>query len=131
MRNVTYIGRRPTFYDNLYGSKLTFNQGQTVSLPNELAKKFLSHVDQFTEHVNADDVVDKFITDVQYEEKGRVEKESMEEQLQAIRDSIATMDKEALKEFAQVNYRMTLDGRMTVEKMRQEATNLVDLYGIQ
>lgn len=46
---VQYIGRRESFRDHLFGTGLTFTQGQTRALPFDVARKFLRHADQFAQ----------------------------------------------------------------------------------
>ena len=46
---VQYIGRRESFRDHLFGTGLTFTQGQTRALPFDMARKFLRHADQFAQ----------------------------------------------------------------------------------
>ena len=44
---VKYVGRRPDFFDRIYGCGLFFDQGQTRWIPAELARKLLRHADLF------------------------------------------------------------------------------------
>ena len=44
---VKYVGRRPDFFDRIYGSGLFFDQGQMRWVPSELARKLLRHADLF------------------------------------------------------------------------------------
>lgn len=46
---VQYIGRRDQYTDRLYGTNLTFTQGQIRALPVDLARQFLKHGDVFKE----------------------------------------------------------------------------------
>jgi hypothetical protein len=48
---IQYIGRRNSFTDNLYGSKMVFPKGEFIEVPEAIAKKLLRHPEfsQFTE----------------------------------------------------------------------------------
>lgn len=44
---VRYIGRHATYTDNLYGTGLTFQRGQTAIVPAEIAVRMLKHRDSY------------------------------------------------------------------------------------
>lgn len=45
--DVTYTGNDDPFIDRIYGTRLTFEKGQTRALKPELAARFLQHADVF------------------------------------------------------------------------------------
>ena len=45
--SIRFIGRKAPFFDNLYGTKLTFESQQVRAVPTDIAKKFLKHGDLF------------------------------------------------------------------------------------
>ena len=44
---VRYIGRHDTYTDNLYGTGLTFERGQSALVPPEIAVRMLKHKDSY------------------------------------------------------------------------------------
>lgn len=117
---VKYIGKRATYTEGMYGSRVQFTQGQAVLVPADLAVKLLRHQDQYT---NGDE---KKAKDVLVE----VVKDEADE-TQDIRDRIAVMDKTALESFVKTTFRVDLDKRKGLESLRQQAIGLVDQYGVQ
>ena len=47
-----------------------------------------------------------------------------------LKQSISFMDKDALKLFAQTNYGQKLDGRLSVEALREQANQMIDQFGV-
>lgn len=144
---VQYIGRRPDFTDRLYGSGLTFDQGQTRPVPCEIARKFLRHADQFrppqlvedaqpeVEESEEDDEPDQQHDDTAEQlamaQKEREEKQRAESQLQDMRDQVNAMtEKDALKDFAQQKYQQAIPKTMTVENMKLKVLSLIDEFGL-
>ena len=129
---VKYIGRRPEFFDRIYGSGLFFDQGQTRSLPAGLAKKLLRHSDLF-ERAEADpaDPQQEDDTAEILEEATRKQSDLKVEQsvIQDLRDSVQSMDKDALSHFAGTNYRQIIDRRRSVETLREEVLGFIDRFG--
>ena len=127
---VKYIGRRHEFFDRIYGSGLFFDQGQTRSLPAELARKFLRHADLF-ERGEVDSVEPKDDTAEILEYAAREQDNQKVEQsvVQDLRDSVQSMDKDALSQFASTNYRQIIDRRRSVETLREEVLGFIDRFG--
>lgn len=115
---VKYIGKRETYIDGTYGSRIAFTKGQSVLVPADLAAKMLRHPDVYAKG----DAKKAEVVEVQ-------EQPVVDEDSQAIRDRIAVMDKTALESFVKTTYRMDIDKRKSVESLRQQAINLVDQYG--
>lgn len=129
---VKYVGRRPEFFDRIYGSGLFFDQGQTRLLPAELARKLLRHADLF-ERAEADpaDPQQEDDTAEILEEATRKQSDLKVEQsvIQDLRDSVQSMDKDALSLFASTNYRQIIDRRRSVETLREEVLGFIDRFG--
>lgn len=127
---VKYIGRRYEFFDRIYGSGLFFSQGQTRSLPAELARKFLRHADLF-ERGDVDSAEPKDDTAELLEDAAREQDNQKVEQsvVQDLRDSVQSMDKDALSQFASTNYRQIIDRRRSVETLREEVLGFIDRFG--
>jgi hypothetical protein len=120
---IKYIGPRPVYIEGTYGSKIIFQQGEVKQVPKELAYKLLKHADVYAE---VKDVPATVETVVVKEEEADPE----EDNLQHYRDTVANLDKESLETFAQTNFRVKLDGRKSVDKLRSEVIQLIDQYGL-
>lgn len=124
---IKYIGHRPVYRDGACGSELTFEQGQTLPVPDECALKMLRHPSVYErgDVAAAGDVVEK--------EPDTGKKDSQdkgEEDAQAARDTIATMTKDALVNYAKVHFSADLDKRRSVADLRTQVTGLYDQFGI-
>ena len=118
---VTYVGTRPSYRDGCYGSGIEFEKGQTLLVPDDIARRLLKHPDVY--QPGKDDKAQVAIS------KPELIKES-EADTQDIRDSLMTMDSDALAAFVMTNYRIKLDKRMSIENQRNLAIQNVDLYGV-
>lgn len=117
---ITYIGKRDTYVDGCYGSKIVFQQGETKAVPEEWAVKFLRHPDQFEKSD------DKKATPVEIEAK-----EQPEEDIQDTVDAVANMDSDALAEFAATHFNgFKINKRKGVESQRAEVTRLIEQFGL-
>lgn len=137
---VQYIGRRESFRDHLFGTGLTFTQGQTRALPGDVARKFLRHADQFAQ-AGAEDAqqapaAQPVLTDDgtrEALEKAALEQQeaaAKENQLQDMYVTIAHMPKDALIEFARNNYRQELDKSKKLGELRDQVRGFVDQFGM-
>jgi len=136
---VTYMGRRDTFLDRLYGSKLEFRQGQTRALPPELARRLLNHADQFERAVIKFERAADPLPEAEPEDnttsmlaKAQLAKDeaaAKQLDLQGLYDQVATMNKAALAHFAKVNYRQEIKPADTLTSLRQQVIGFIDQYG--
>ena len=132
---VTYIGRRDSYTDRLYGTGLEFDRGQTRALPPELARKFLKHPDQFERaEVLPEDAaltppLDDTAATLEAAKKKADEQATKQQDLQALYDQVAQMDKSALTAFAMNNYKQTLNQKAPVPALRRQVTGFIDTYG--
>lgn len=129
---VTYIGRRDTFIDRLYGSKLEFTQGQTRAVPPELARRFLNHADQFERPAAVDQSAGQADDTASVLAAAQLDKDeaaAKQFDLQGLYDQVATMNKAALAHFAKVNYRQDIKQADTLVNLRQQVTGFIDQYG--
>ena len=131
---MTYIGRRDTFIDRLYGSKLEFTQGQTRALPPELARRLLNHADQFARAVidaplSAGQPDDNTASVLANAQRDKDEAAAKQFDLQGLYDQVATMNKAALAHFAMVNYRQQIKPTDSLTNLRQQVTGFIDQYG--
>jgi len=137
---VQYIGRREFFRDHLFGTGLTFAQGQTRELPQDVARKFLRHDDQFARgdaenatkapadtSASSDDGTREALEQA---ERETLEAAAKENQVQDVYVTISQMPKDALIEFARNNYRQELDKSKKVGELRDQVRGFVDQFGI-
>lgn len=144
---VTYTGKEDPFVERNYGSALTFEPGQSRTLPTELAQKLLRHADVFalaeaagaTEaqegksdagEGDASEQTDDTAAQLEASAKEQAEQADVIDQRQNVVDAVQLMDKEALKEYAQTNYRQPLPKTLSVENMRAKVIGMIDQYGL-
>ncbi len=130
---VKYIGRRPHWEGTLYNVKLRFDAGQTRLLPDALALKFLTHADTFVRDdayeatpKSPEQETQEAIAEA--EQRARVQDEK-DMELTEVLERIDIMEKEQLAEFA-TRYGTKLDGRRSVDKLRAEVKQLINLNGL-
>jgi len=117
--SIKYIGARPEYTDGVYGTRISWARGESKMVPSDKAMAMLKHVDVYAQG-DADAPTPKLPAE-----------KDPEDDIQDLRDSIATMNKEAVLTYAQTHFNMKLDKRQSVEKLRTEATRLVDQFGAQ
>ena len=118
---VKYIGHRARYGDGLYGSGLFWHQGETVMVPDELAAKLLRHKEVWVRGEEADAGVPQTARSVD---------QAAEEETDAVRVEVASMDKPALASFALQRFQIELDQTREVELLRAEVTGLIDRFGL-
>lgn len=118
---VKYIGKRERYVDGCYGSRIEFQQGQTLLVPADIAAKMLRHPDVYVPGAEKG-------ADVAVVDESKANKEP--EEIQELRDQIANMDKPALKLFAKERFRMDIDSRKSLGDLRGQVTGLLDQYGV-
>ena len=135
---VEYVGRKTTYTDHLYGSGLSFDQGQVRSMPGELARKFLKHGDMFkeagasTEPAQAAPTAPAQDDTAEQLAKAQAQKDEQQQEqnaLQDLHDSINAMAKNSLVDYAKVNYRIDLDKTKKVGELRTQVIGLINQYG--
>lgn len=135
---VEYVGRKTTYTDHLYGSGLSFGQGQVRSMPGELARKFLKHGDMFkeagasTEPAQAAPTAPAQDDTAEQLAKAQAQKDEQQQEqnaLQDLHDSINAMAKNSLVDYAKVNYRIDLDKTKKVGELRTQVIGLINQYG--
>jgi hypothetical protein len=129
---VKYTGSEDPFIDRNYGSSLSFKPDQIRTIPSDLAEKLLRHADVFKaasapqkKALQTDDTAEVLAE----AEAKKLEDTAAQNQLQDLFDQVNTMDKDALAEFALVNYRHNFDKRLSVPKLREQAVGLIDQFG--
>lgn len=124
---ITYIGHRPVYTDGACGSGLTFEQGQTLPVDDEFARRMLKHPSVY--QLGGLSEGDK--TDALQPAKQAKKQDSDDDADQTARDAIANMNKAALADYAKVHFSVDLDKRMSVADMRARVTGLFDQFGTE
>lgn len=147
---VTYISkRRPTWTDNIYGTGLTFEQGQTRVVPAENAKNFLRHADVF-ERAKDSKATAKSIKDDKADEakeeideikddtkeqlaKAKAERAAERKEENAVMDlkeSVNRMNSKELASYAKTHFRQDLNEKQPVKAMREQVVQYIDRFGV-
>ena len=144
---IKYIGKRDTYRDGIFETGIVFEKNKIYVIEDDAkARKMLRHADQYAlaDAVLADaksegDVQEPVVPDgevvtvaaksdeaVKSDEK----KEQEENAAQDLRDSVATMTKQTLTDFAKTHFSVSLDGRKNVGDLRAQVVTLIDQYGL-
>ena len=118
---IRYIGKRETYTDGAYQSRITWNRGESKPVPSAIAAKLLQHPDQY----QLGDPITTELPPVPVKKA-----DDTEERLQDVRDSIQAMTKAGLMSFTQTNYRIKMDKNQPIASMRAQAIQLVDQFGV-
>jgi hypothetical protein len=113
---IKYQGKRPSYTDALY-SHLTFQQGESILVPDDVAAKMLKHPDQY------------ILGDKKTAKSVDVAPPKAEEDTQDLRDAILQMNSAALLDIAKNDYGINLDVKRPVATLRQQVVQLVDQFG--
>lgn len=138
---VTYTGNDDPYKDRIYRSGLTFKPGQTRLLPEPLAARFLRHTDVFKKAGNDEaeaavlaqstESADQDTTKVLEQQKQEQDVQRQQEDARfALLDSIDSMKREAVIEWAEQHYGQKIPGNVSVAKARDMARGFIDQYGM-
>lgn len=128
---VKYIGPDAFWHGLLYDTRLRFERGQTLQLPEPLALRFLTHQDTFArgedapEQQTAQQEADAALAEAN---KQQLEEERKRTETFDLFDQIDLMDKAALATFSQ-KYGQVLDKRKGLDALRAEVKGFVDRFG--
>lgn len=127
---VRYIGKREHYVDGTYGTRIAFVKGQTCLVPADKAALMFNHPDVYEPgSVEEAPAADPATAELDEAARKKAELEKQADEDQALRDSIATMDKKALASYAKTHFKVDLDQRKSVADLRTHVTGLVDQYG--
>lgn len=122
---VRYDGHRPEHKDSLYGTG-EWVAGQVKDVPEATALKMFRHPDVYLPHEGEAGPVQAVEPASEADEKAKDE-----DQAQMARDSIAAMStKEAVADYAMTNFGQKIPKTMSLENMKQQATILIDQFGV-
>lgn len=119
---IRYIGHRDTYIEGVYGSRIEFVKGGVQNVADELAAKLLKHPDVYEQAGDAEEAdglgIQKPVTD------------EPDDLIESARDMVANMNKAALEEFAQTNFRMTISKTGKLADLRNEVIGMIDQFGL-
>lgn len=134
---VKYIGRRDTFTDNQYNTRLTWQKDQVRYLPGDVARKFLRHRDLFTlgegesgAPAGAAKVEDDTVEVLQRAEQENTVAIETQTQLAELIDTVNQMTKSSLAEFAANKYNHKFRSVDKLNDMRKDVVNLIHQFGV-
>ena len=122
---VKYIGHRQEYRDALYGTG-DWLKNQVKEVATQVAGRMLKHPDVYT--ANA------FVkaTDGAVEVVVEPPKEKEDDGDQTARDAVAAMStKDAVADYARINFNQAIPKTLSLENMKQRAVTLIDQYGAQ
>jgi hypothetical protein len=118
---IRYIGKRDSYTDGAYQSRITWARGESKPVPKDIAAKLLQHPDQY----DLGDPITEELPPLPVKVA-----DDTENRLQDVRDSLQGMTKAGLMEFTSTNYRVKMDKNQSVSAMRAQAIQLVDQFGV-
>lgn len=122
---VRYVGKRETYVDGMFGTRIAFVKGESSLVPADKARLMFNHPDVY-EPGEATGLQDDGAAVVDPKEK---EKQQKEDEDQDMRDSVANMTKKALGAYAKTNFNVDLDQKESIANLRAKVTGLLDQYG--
>ena len=140
---IQYIGRRQNHTDTIYSTG-DWVVGQVKDVPVTVAAKMLKHGDVYAagyvqEHPVEVGSGQSLFSMAAWPECSTIvveEKESAtcddDEQNQMARDAVAAMSsKDAIADYARINFNQMIPKTLSLENMKQRAVTLIDQYGAQ
>lgn len=122
---VEYIGLRDSYTDGTYGTRITWNKGESKLVPDAQAAQLLKHPDVY--RVGGVEGAEASVISEPIKDKDDV----TEQDLQDARDAVANMDVEALRSYAAINFSgHKLHQKLGVDKARLTVIGLIDQFGI-
>lgn len=139
---ITYVGTEDPFIDRIYRSGLTFESGQSRTVPPQLAARFLRHQDVFRRAEEEGGQMpaggqtdgtqpppDDTAAQLDAAQKAQEERRQQENLRFELHQQIDSMDKPALREWTKVKFQQDLPGNLGLDKMRDRVKGLVDQFG--
>lgn len=127
---VRYIGKKPEWFDTLYGSDLYFTPGQVRPVPFTLAGKLLRHPDVFDRGEERQAPPDDTAALLAQAQSRREKVAEHDRAVQDLHFNIDRMDKASVIEFAYTQYRQKLSNRTNLSELRGAAKSMIDRFGL-
>lgn len=128
---VKYVGRRPTYTDGTFGTRITFEQGETKMVPAEVAVKMFGHPDVYVPGDAPPVLATPEDAASAQKAKEDADRNRAQEDLEIARDGVRRMTtKRALADFASQNFNVTIDDKKKVDELKTEVLVLIDRFGL-
>ena len=141
---IQYIGRRQNHTDTIYSTG-DWVVGQVKDVPVTVAAKMLKHEDVYAVGYEQACPVDvgsgrslfsmaawPECSTIVVEEKESKSGDDDEDRNQMARDAVAAMSsKDAIADYARINFNQMIPKTLSLENMKQRAVTLIDQYGAQ
>lgn len=124
---IQYIGQDEYYRDGACGSGITLARGGVAHVPTDIAIKMMRHPTVWIRYTGPE------TSDAATFEppQAKTQEEKQQDEAQALRDVIMTMtDKAGLKAYIKTHWGADVDGRMSVDALREKAVALFDQYGL-
>lgn len=119
---VKYVGKRESYTEGTYGTRISFLKGETKLVPADKARLLLGHPDVYepgeVEGAQVAETVEK------------PSDQTEEDRIQETRDAIANMTKAAVTTFAKTNFNVDMNAKLSLAELRAQAIGYVDQFGI-
>ncbi|MEO8391220.1 RyR domain-containing protein [Polaromonas sp.] len=124
--SVKYIGKRETYTDGTYSTRIQWQRGESKPVPTDKARLMLKHTDVYV----PGDTLAGLAVGPAVAPKGP-KQDSEEDRIQDLRDAISNMrDKKSVAEFVKIHFHQDLDTNQKLVDLREQATRLVDQFGV-
>lgn len=127
---VAYIGNREDWTDRQYGTGLYFVAGQVRMLPPVQAVKLLRHADLFERADSGAEGADDTSQILESSEQEGKRLDQARRSTLDLMDQVELMDKNALADYAMLQWQQKLDKRTSVEAMRSQVREFIDRFGV-
>lgn len=114
MRKIQYVGKKDFKADLMYGTNLTWQQGETHLVEDAKAKKLCFHTDVWADVTGDEAMPDEAPAPV---EAGKVEAEQQEEEQNFPMVDLEGMTKAELSQFAMREFNIEFGARDSKDKM--------------
>lgn len=130
---IKYLGNRERHRENLYGTGLEFIKGGTCWVPTDKANLMLKHPDVYAVATEAEakapEAAASPVAHVVDTESDEAKEKARLEELENARQSLGTMTKEGLIQYAKHNFQVDLDPAMKKAELQTRVVGLFDQFG--
>ncbi|WP_336938036.1 RyR domain-containing protein [Acinetobacter modestus] len=136
---IQYIGNKSLYKDHLYGSALTFEQGQVRTIPSDLATMFLKHP-EFKLYIGDESPIlpvseDQLQTDdtsliLAKSNAAKKEESELEQRVFDEIETVGKMTKAGVIEYVQTKYSQKLNAQLNLTQLREKAVELINQFGL-
>lgn len=126
---ITYVGRRETYKDGLYGTNLTFSKGQTRMVPADKGALMLRHPDTYALGKTTDAIAQQ--SPDGSKRTGNTPEQDEEDRREDVLRSLSTMNRRQMAHFAKVTFNRDMDPeKQDAPAMRAEIQRMIDQVGL-